>query len=107
MSQSQTLLEPKIDEKVKSLPLWKVIILNDEEHSYDFVVQLLMEVFSHNIDKAIQLTIEIDKEGQAIVDTTTKERAELKQDQVKSKGRDPRMGARSTGPLKCVIEPAE
>lgn len=103
------LLEPKIEvsNKTETQPLWNVIILNDEEHSVEFVVQLLMELFGHDMEKSIALTIQIDREGSAIVDVTTKERAELKADQVKSKGRDPRMGSRSTGPLCCEIEPAE
>jgi ATP-dependent Clp protease adaptor protein ClpS len=103
---NQTLLEPKVDEKIKTMPMWHVLILNDEEHSYPFVVHLLMEIFKHEQERAIQLTIKIDKEGQAIVATTTKEIAELRQEQVKAKGRDPLMGERSTGPLACVIEPA-
>jgi ATP-dependent Clp protease adaptor protein ClpS len=108
MSNTQMLpqVETETNTKVDTLPMWNVIILNDEEHSMEFVVELLMQIFSHSIQRSIELTMEIHTQGQAIVCTTSKERAELKREQVISKGRDPRMGARSTGPLGVVIEPA-
>jgi ATP-dependent Clp protease adaptor protein ClpS len=106
-TQMQPLLEPEVSNKTDMMPQWQVILFNDEEHSYDYVIELLMGIFGHDFDKSVQLTKQIDQEGQAIVDTTSRERAELKQDQVKSKGRDVRMGSKSTGPLKCEITPAE
>ncbi len=105
--QETPVIEPKVYEKTKTMPPWNVIILNDEEHSFEYVIELLTQIFNHDQQSAINLTIQIDKEGRAIVDTTSRERAELKQEQVHAKGRDYRMGNRSTGPLKCEIEPAE
>ena len=45
----------------------------------------------------------IDKEGRAIVLTTTKEHAELKRDQIQAFGSDIRL-ARSTGAMSASIE---
>ena len=33
-------------------PLWHVILLNDEDHTYDYVIEMLNAIFSHNIEKA-------------------------------------------------------
>lgn len=84
---------------------WHVILLNDDDHSFEYVIVLLMKIFRYNADEAYAITVKIDKEGQAIVDTTSKERAELKQEQVHSMGPDFSM-PRSAGPISCVIEPA-
>ena len=48
----------------------------------------------------------LDSEGQVIVDTTTKERAEFKQEQIHGYGRD-YLIERCQGSMTCVIEPAE
>jgi ATP-dependent Clp protease adaptor protein ClpS len=89
----------------KKLPPYNVIILNDEEHTFDYVIELLGRLFAHPLQKAIELTWRIHLTGRAVVYTTHKEKAELKRDQVLSYGADPRMSI-SKGPLGCYIEPA-
>jgi ATP-dependent Clp protease adaptor protein ClpS len=86
-------------------PPYHVIILNDEEHTFDYVIELLVKLFAHPFDTAQALTWEIHTKGRAIVYTTHKEKAELKRDQVLAYGPDPRMSI-SKGPLACYIEPA-
>ena len=85
---------------------WNVILLNDDEHTFDYVIELLLKIFRYDLAKAIAVTQLIDLEGFAIVDTTSKERAELKQEQVHGMGPDFRM-KNSQGPVTCVIEAAE
>ncbi len=94
-----------VETRTKKLPPYNVVILNDEEHSYDYVVELLTKLFAHPVTTALELTRRIDKTGRAIVYTTHKEKAELKRDQVLAYGPDPRMQS-SRGPLACYIEPA-
>lgn len=86
-------------------PPYNVIILNDEEHSFEYVIELLTKLFRHPVATAQELTWRIHLTGRAIVYTTHKELAELKRDQVLSYGPDPRMSV-SKGPLDCYIEPA-
>jgi len=86
-------------------PLYNVIILNDEEHSFLYVTELLMKLFGHPLGASQELTLRIHQTGRAIVYTTHREKAELKRDQVLAYGPDPRNDA-STGPLGCYIEPA-
>lgn len=91
--------------RTKKLPPYHVIILNDEEHTFDYVIELLTKLFAHPLNAAIELTWRIHLTGRAVVYTTHKEKAELKRDQVLSYGPDPRMSI-SKGPLGCYIEPA-
>ena len=81
------------------------MILNDEEHTFPYVIELLMKIFRHALPKAEELTLRIHTTGRAIVYTTHKELAELKRDQVIAYGPDPRM-KESKGPLRCYVEPA-
>jgi ATP-dependent Clp protease adaptor protein ClpS len=89
----------------KRQPPYNVVILNDEEHTFDYVIELLVKLFAHPLATAQALTWKIHTSGRAIVYTTHKEKAELKRDQVLAYGPDPRMSI-SKGPLGCYIEPA-
>lgn len=103
---------PKADQetdhetKTRRLPPYNVIILNDEEHTFEYVIELLVKLFAHSLPTAEKLTWEIHNRGRAAVYTTHKEKAELKREQVLAYGPDPRMSI-SKGPLGCYIEPAE
>jgi ATP-dependent Clp protease adaptor protein ClpS len=92
--------------KTKQLPPYNVVILNDEVHTFDYVIELLAKLFGHSLAVAIELTFRIDLTGRAVVYTTHKEKAELKRDQVLAYGPDPRMSISKTS-LGCYIEPAE
>src|SRR5260370_22793519 len=91
--------------ETKRLPPYNVGILNDEEHTFDYVIELLTKLFRHPLKTAIELTWRIHLSGRAVVYTTHKEKAELKRDQVLSYGPDHPMSI-SKGPLGCYIEPA-
>lgn len=102
-SQPRTHANPET--RTRQEPPYNVIILNDEDHTFDYVIELLCKVFRHSLDTAQKLTWDVHSKGRAIALTTHKEHAELKRDQVLSYGRDPRL-ERSRGPIGCVIEPA-
>ena len=100
--------ESRADErtKTKRQPPYNVILLNDEEHSFEYVIELLMKLFGHAKPAAEALTWKIHTTGRSIVLTTHRELAELKREQVLAYGPDPRMSI-SKGPIGCVIEAAE
>jgi len=97
--------QAKPDNKTEKLPPYNVVLLNDDDHTYDYVIEMLMVLFGHPPEKGFQLAKEVDTQGRVIVLTTHKEKAELKQDQIHSYGKDKRM-ARSKGSMSAVIEPA-
>jgi ATP-dependent Clp protease adaptor protein ClpS len=86
-------------------PPYNVIVLNDEEHTFEYVIELLTKLFNHSRTTGEALAWTIHTQGRAIVFTTHKELAELKREQVLAYGPDPRMSV-SKGPLDCYIEPA-
>ena len=100
-------LDPRLDhaQQTQDLPMWHVILLDDDDHSYEYVIEMLQRVFGHQLAQAFLMACEVDQEGRVIVDTTTQERAELKQEQIHDYGPDPRI-PRCSGSMTAVIEPA-
>ncbi|MCG3155999.1 MAG: ATP-dependent Clp protease adapter protein ClpS [bacterium] len=88
------------------IPRYHVILLDDDEHTYDYVIEMLMQLFRHNREQAFLLACEVDAAGRVIVDTTTLERAELKRDQIHAYGADWRI-PHCKGSMSACIEPSE
>jgi ATP-dependent Clp protease adaptor protein ClpS len=89
----------------RRLPPYHVVLHDDDDHTYEYVIRMLGELFGHGRIKAFLLAHEVDTTGRVIVDTTTKERAELKRDQIHAYGADWRL-ERSKGSMSATIEPA-
>jgi ATP-dependent Clp protease adaptor protein ClpS len=94
------------EQKNKKLPPYHVILLNDDDHSYGYVIRMLGELFGHQPERAFQMAKTVDSTGRVIVATTSKERAELKRDQIHAYGPD-RDIPRCQGSMSATIEPAE
>jgi ATP-dependent Clp protease adaptor protein ClpS len=86
--------------------LYHVILLNDEDHTYDYVIEMLMEIFDFSEDKAYQHTVEVDTKGHSRLVTLPLAQAESKRDQVHAYGADWRL-PRSMGAMAALIEPAD
>ncbi|HEY2589309.1 MAG TPA: ATP-dependent Clp protease adaptor ClpS [Tepidisphaeraceae bacterium] len=102
---------PKPDTKPKikgpgELPPYHVVLLDDNEHTYEYVIDMLQSLLSHSEEQAFLLAEQVDRTGRAVVCTTHKERAELKRDQILGFGCDFRISS-SKNSMKAVIEPAE
>jgi ATP-dependent Clp protease adaptor protein ClpS len=92
------------ENKPKRQPRYQVILWNDDDHSYQYVVAMLRELFGYPDEKGYQLAHEVDTSGRAVVTTTTLERAELKRDQIHAYGKDA-MIAHCKGSMSATIEP--
>ena len=90
----------------KRQPPYNVILLDDNDHSYAYVIQMLQKLFGHPVEKGYELAKEVDTSGRAIVLTTTREHAELKRDQIHAFGKDD-MIAGCAGSMSATIEPIE
>jgi ATP-dependent Clp protease adaptor protein ClpS len=101
-----TLTEGQTREKVQLAPRWHVVLLDDDEHTYDYVVEMLGAVFGHSRARAYRMAVEVDKTGRVIVWTGAREVAEFKQERIHAHGADPRIPA-SKGAMSAVLEPAE
>jgi ATP-dependent Clp protease adaptor protein ClpS len=98
--------EPKKDQRPKRQPRYNVILWDDDDHSYDYVIRMMQELFGYPAEKGYQLAVEVDTAGRTICLTTTMEHAELKRDQIHAYGRDARI-AKCVGSMSATIEPVE
>jgi ATP-dependent Clp protease adaptor protein ClpS len=92
-------------QKVRLQPRYHVVLLDDSDHTYAYVIEMLARLFGHSPARGYQLACEVDTAGRAVVDTTTFERAELKRDQIHAYGADHRIKT-CKGSMSAVIEPA-
>jgi ATP-dependent Clp protease adaptor protein ClpS len=72
------IVEPKKKVKPNLPKMFKVLVLNDDFTPMEFVIQLLVEVFNKDIDKAKDITLIIHNEGHAIAGSYNYEVAEQK-----------------------------
>lgn len=99
-------VEAQEEQQTRRQPPYNVILLNDDDHTYEYVIEMLQALFGHPVEKGFLLAQEVDRSGRAIVCTTSLERAELKRDQIHAYGPDPRL-PRCKGSMYSEIEPAE
>lgn len=96
---------PDVDEEVKDrseksyLPLYKIIMWNDEVTTMEFVVRILTKLFSKDYETAERLMYEIHYNDCAHVATLPLEQAEFKVEQVHT------AAALEGFPFRCTIEP--
>jgi ATP-dependent Clp protease adaptor protein ClpS len=102
-----TTLDTDIEQSAKDElgKLYHVIILNDDEHTFEYVIEMLQAVFRFPYATALAHTMEADSTGSSIVLTTNLEEAERKRDQVHAYGPDWRM-PESRGSVAALVEPA-
>lgn len=100
--------DPKDQERKepREVPRYHVVLWNDDDHTYEYVIRMLAALFGHTKEKALRMAKEVDTQGRCIVLTTTREHAELKRDQIHAFGRDPLVRG-CAGSMTATIEPAE
>ncbi|MEL6797647.1 MAG: ATP-dependent Clp protease adaptor ClpS [Planctomycetota bacterium] len=98
--------QPKSETDREQPVPWNVVLLDDDDHSYEYVIRMGQQLFGMSLERAFMLAKTVDSEGRAVCTTTHKELAELKQEQIHSFGPDPLM-QRSTGAMSAIIEPAQ
>jgi len=98
--------KPRTKPKPGQLPPYHVVLLDDNQHTYEYVVEMLQSLFGHSEQRAFLMAQQVDRTGRSIVCTTHKERAELKRDQILSFGCDFRISS-CKGSMQAVVEPAQ
>ncbi len=92
------------DKRPKRQPRYNVILWDDQEHTPDYVIAMMQQLFGYPVERGVQIAQEVDGRGRAIVLTTTKEHAELKRDQIHAFGKDPLIRS-CKGSMSASIEP--
>src|SRR5258706_4585317 len=103
----RTSVTPEIEtaQREQLTPILHVVLLDDDDHTYDYVIEMLGKIFLFPAEVAFRHAVEVDTTGRTIVMTCERDQAEFGRDQIHAYGADPRM-AKSKGSMKAIIEPA-
>ena len=99
MSQTDTKQKIKPNEDIKEPPLFRVVYINDNQTTIEFVIGSLIEFFDYTAETAEQITVDIHESGSAVVAVLPHEIAE-------QKGTEVLLSARAQNyPLQIRLEP--
>ncbi len=104
---SQTITAPGIESSVEDVhaQLYQVVLLDDDDHTYDYVIEMLQKIFIFSADQALKHAQEVDAMGRTRLITCELPEAEYARDQIHAYGADWRM-PRSKGSMSAEVEPA-
>ena len=105
MTSTITRPREKKKRKTKGQPPYNVVLLDDNDHSFEYVIHMLKVLFGHPPEKGYKMAVEVDSSGRVVVATTHLEEAALKRDQIQAFGPDPLI-PRCKGSMSAIIEPA-
>ncbi|MBI3873467.1 MAG: ATP-dependent Clp protease adaptor ClpS [Arcobacter sp.] len=77
---------------------YKVILLNDNYSTVDFVIEILIRIFKKTIDEATEITMSVHEKGRGVCGIYSYEIAQTKIAEVRANAR------RAEFPLKAVAE---
>jgi len=86
-------------QKLERPRLYRVLLLNDDYTTMEFVVSILMNVFHLSRERAIEIMLKVHHEGAGVAGIYTFEVAETKVTKVTELARQ------SEFPLRCTMEP--
>jgi ATP-dependent Clp protease adaptor protein ClpS len=90
----------------RTIPPYNVVLHNDDDHSMDFVIEVLRKVLNCDQPRAYQLMLMAHTSGCSVIWTGPKEGAELKVEQVQTFHEVRERDKKKLGPLTVTIEPA-
>jgi ATP-dependent Clp protease adaptor protein ClpS len=102
----QTITSPQIEtsRENQETPLYRVVLLDDDDHTYDYVIEMLQKIFIFTMEEALRHAQEVDSSGRTVLITCELPEAEFARDQIHSYGPDYRL-PRSRGSMSAIIEP--
>ena len=104
---SQTITAPGIESSTEDIHahLYQVVLLDDDDHTYDYVIEMLQKIFIFSAEQALRHAQEVDAMGRTRLIVCELPQAEYARDQIHGYGADWRM-PRSKGSMSAVVEPA-
>ncbi len=96
--------ETEVVNRGELTPLYRVVLLDDDDHTYDYVIEMLQKIFVFSIDRAYRHAEEVDTSGRTTLITCELPQAEFARDQIHTYGPDWRL-PRSKGSMSAVVEP--
>lgn len=102
-SSGRSEVETETDTESELAPLCKVVLFDDDEHTYDYVVEMLVECCSLSSESAFRCAVEVDLSGRTTVFFGTRDECRRRRDRIHAFGADPRL-PRSRGSMKAEVQ---
>ena len=83
---------------IKEPRLYKVLLLNDDYSSMEFVIKVLMQIFHHSFEKATEIMLSVHEKGKGLCGVYAYEIAETKVSQVRKMAKEEKF------PLRAIME---
>ena len=94
----EEIVDSEIDHELKEPPMYKVMLLNDDYTTMEFVVEVLVYVFQKSPEEATRIMLNVHRKGVGICGVYPFEVAETKVNTVETLARE------NGFPLKCIME---
>ena len=91
-------VDSEADIEVEEPPMYKVMLLNDDYTTMEFVVEVLVYVFQKSAEEATRIMLNVHRVGVGVCGLYPYEVAETKVNTVESLARE------NGFPLKCIME---
>jgi ATP-dependent Clp protease adaptor protein ClpS len=95
---NNTKVAEKTREKLKEPEDFRVVLLNDNYTTMDFVVEILVAIFHKNEDEANRIMLDVHRKGKGLVGMYPWDIAQTKTGEVHA------MARKHDFPLKCIVE---
>ncbi len=96
----ETAGETATQDRVEEPPLYRVLLINDDYTTFDFVVKVLVTIFKKSVEDAVKITSDVHHKGKGTCGIFTKQIAETKVAMVED------LSQQAGYPLKCTMEEA-
>jgi len=91
-------VDSQTDQEVEEPPMYRVLLLNDDYTTMEFVVEVLVYVFKKSPEEAARIMLNVHRSGVGICGIYSYEVAETKVNTVETLARE------NGFPLKCIME---
>lgn len=94
MSESQSITLPaeeistQTQDERKKAPMYRVVLWNDENHTFAYVIHMMQKIFSYSKPKGETIAQQVHHHGKVTVAVLPLEIAEFKRDQIRNFGPD-------------------
>lgn len=90
--------ETRVEDNIREPDMYKVLLHNDDYTSMEFVIEVLMSVFSKKYQEATRIMLDVHRQGVGVCGVYTYEVAETKVETVHA------LAVENGFPLRCTME---
>lgn len=100
----QTLPYADTEQETASAEMYQIVLLDDDDHTADYVVEMMANLFQIDRERAVHIVLEVDGTGRSTVKICTLHEALEGRDAILAYGPDPRL-AHSFSSMRARVEP--